>query len=149
MSKEMILMTDVQGLGVEGDVVTVADGYARNYLLPGNLAAPVTGATRRRLEKIQKERETKEVAQKAASEELVNKINEASCTITVRTEQEGKMFGSVTTSDIAVALEEQGIKLDKHKIQLEQPIRELGIFNVNVSVYPGVEATLRVWVVEE
>lgn len=149
MSREVILMADVNGLGAEGDVVSVADGYARNYLLPKKLAAAVTEATRRQLEKKRQERQEEEGKELEAAQSVAKVIESSSCTISVKAGAEGKMFGSVTASDIAAALAEQGIDIDRHKLQLEEPLRELGVFNVPIKLHPQVESSVKVWVVEE
>ncbi|HPG00394.1 MAG TPA: 50S ribosomal protein L9 [Kiritimatiellia bacterium] len=149
MSTEVILMADVPGIGAEGEVVKVAEGYARNYLLPKSLAAPVTGATRRVLEKKRKEREAKLAQEREGAEALVKTIEQVSCTITVKTGEGGKLFGSVTVNDIAEALKAQGVTVDRRIIDLPEPIRELGVFNVPIKVHPEVQAVLKMWVVEE
>jgi len=149
MSKEVILMADVDGLGIEGDVVKVADGYARNYLLPKSLAAPVTEATRRRLEKKRAEREAQMAAEREAAETLAKKVEGTSCTITVKTGEEGKLFGSVTSMDIVGSLKTQGVEVDKSQVDLPEPIRELGVFNVPVKLSAGIQAMVKIWVVEE
>jgi large subunit ribosomal protein L9 len=149
MSKEVILMTDVQGLGAQGDVVRVADGYARNFLLPRNLAAPVTDATRRKLEKVRKVREEQDAKALESSQTLVKAIEQVSCTIPVKTGEGGKLFGSVTVPDIVAALKAQGVVVDKHQVDLPEPLRELGVFNIPIKVHPKVQATLKIWVVEE
>ncbi len=149
MSTETILMTDIDGLGAEGDVVKVADGFARNYLFPRKLGAPVTEATRRQLAKIREERV---VAAKAALEEataLSLRLTDVSVTIPVKVGEEDKMYGSVTNADIVSALAKQGIKLDKQKLVLDEPIRELGVFDVSVQLQSDIEAKIKVWVVEE
>lgn len=149
MAMEVILMQAVEGLGVDGDVVRVSDGYARNYLFPKNLAAPVTAATRRRLEKMRADRTAKEVARVAAGKELADRIANTSVTITVRTGAEDKMFGAVTAAHIADALKLQGVELDRHQFELADPIKELGVFTVPVKLNSDVTTTLKVWVVEE
>ncbi len=149
MSKEVILMSEVKGLGAEGDVVRVSEGYARNYLLPRNLAAPVTEATRRQLEKKRKQREEQQAKDRVVAQELAKTIEQVSCTITVKTGDEGKLFGSVTALDVIGSLKAQGITLDKHQIDLAEPIRELGVFNIPVKLHPEVQATVKLWVVEE
>ena len=149
MSKEVILMADVQGLGAQGDVVRVAEGYARNFLLPRNLAAPVTEATRRQIEKARKVREEQEAKGLEAAQGLVKAIEQVSCTIPVKTGEGGKLFGSVTVPDIVSALKAQGVEVDKHQVDLPEPIRELGVFNIPIKVHPKVQATLKIWVVEE
>ena len=149
MAIEVILMSDVKGLGAEGDVVRVAEGYARNMLLPKKLAAPVTDATRRQLEKKRKEREAQMAVERAAAEELAAKIAQVSCTITVKTGEGGKIFGSVTPGHIAEALKAQGVVVDKIQIELPDAIRELGVFNVPVNLKAVIQATVKIWVVEE
>jgi len=149
MAREFILMQDIEGLGSEGDVVRVADGYARNYLLPRKLAAPVTEATRRQVEKKRREREERLAKERDAARQLAARIEQISCTIAVKAGEEGKMFGSVTAADIAASLKSQGIEVEKQQIELAEPIRELGVFNVVVRLQPEVQAALKIWVVEE
>jgi len=149
MATEVLLMQDVTDLGCAGDVVNVADGYARNYLLPQKLAAPVTEATRRRLAKLQAERAAQDASTLAAAQTLAQKLAAASCTITVKTGEEDRMYGSVTAQDIVQALEAQGITLDRHAVTLEHPIKELGVFDIPVRLHSNVSATLKVWVVQE
>lgn len=149
MATEVILMADVDGLGKEGDVVRVADGYARNFLLPKKLAAPVTDATRRRIEKNRKVRQEREAQEASVARELAVRIEKLSCNVQVKAGEEGKMFGAVTAAHIADVLKAQGIELDRHQIELPEPLRELGVFSVPVRLHPEVRATLKVWIVEE
>jgi len=149
MSMEVLLMADVAGLGSEGDVVKVAEGYARNCLLPQKLGAPVSEGTRRKLAKMREKREAKHQAEVAAARELAKKLAGVSCTIAVKTGADGKLFGSVTAGHITDALKGQGIELDKHGLLLEAPIKELGVFDVKVKLHPEVQASVKVWVVEE
>jgi large subunit ribosomal protein L9 len=150
MAVEVILMKEVPDLGVEGDVVNVTDGYARNYLFPKDIAAPVTDATRRRLAKIKEQREAEAKEQLSRARELANRLASASCTIVAKVGEDEKLYGSVSAPDIVKSLESQGIEgVDKNHIQLEQPIRELGVYEVPVRLHPEVETTLKVWVVEE
>ena len=149
MAIDVLLMTDVAGLGSEGDMVTVADGYARNYLFPGKLGAPVTNATRRRLARIREEREAAHKSELDVAREMAAKLASVSCTVTVKTGEDEKMYGSVTASDIAEALKDQKIEIDRHKLLLDKPIKELGIFDVKVELCPEVDATVKVWIVEE
>lgn len=149
MAKEVILMSDVDGLGAEGEVVRVAEGYARNYLLPRNLAAPVTEVTRRRLEKQRKERADRLARDREGALVVQKAIEAVSCTITVKTGAEGKLFGSVTAADILGVLKKQNIELQKQQLDLAEPIKETGVFNIPVKLHPEVQATLKVWVVEE
>lgn len=149
MSKEVLLMADVSGLGSEGEVVTVSDGYARNYLLPRKLAAAVSEATTRRLAKMREQREAQHQTEIASAREMAARLEKVSCTITVKTGGDDKMFGSVTTANIVDVLKSQGVEVDKHSLLLETPIKELGVYDVKVKLHPEVQATVKVWVVEE
>lgn len=149
MATEVLLMSDVSGLGSEGDVVTVADGYARNFLLPRKLGAPVSEATRRQLAKVREVRQQEKADAVAVARSAAERLSDASCTIAVRVGEEERLYGSVTAGDIANALQGQGIEIDRHTIDMEHPIKELGVFDVPVRLHPEVEATVRVWVVEE
>ena len=149
MPVEVLLMADVADLGVEGNVVSVTDGYARNYLFPKKLAAPVTVATKKRLEKMQRDREENRKASIVAAKELAAKMEATSYTIGVKTGDEDKMFGSVTPADIATVITAHGFDVDKHKILLDEPIKKLGVYDVRVKLHADVDATIKVWVVEE
>ncbi|MDA0991512.1 MAG: 50S ribosomal protein L9 [Verrucomicrobia bacterium] len=149
MASEVLLMEDVKDLGSEGDVVKVSDGYARNYLIPKKLAAPVSQATRRRLARLQETRLAEAAAVLDAAKKQAAKLAKISCTIPVKAGADEKLFGSVTVTDIEASLKAQGIELDRSRIRLEAPIKELGIFGVPVDLHEDVEATLKVWVVEE
>lgn len=149
MSIEVLLLANVDDLGREGDVVKVKDGFARNYLLPKNLAAPVTTATRRRLEKIRERRDEAELAGMSTAKALAEKIEKTACTVPVKTGEEGKLFGSVTAAHIVDVMKAAGIALDKHQVVLAEPIRALGVFTVEVRLNSKVTAPLKVWVVEE
>ena len=149
MSTEVQLMADVKDLGAEGEIVTVSDGFARNYLIPRKLAAPATEASKRRLAKMRGERESKRAAEVAAAREMAKRLEKVSCTITVKTGEDDKLFGSVTASHIADVLKAQGIELEKHSLLLEAPIRELGVYDVKVKLSADVEGSVKVWVVQE
>lgn len=142
-------MSDVDGLGLEGHVVKVSAGYARNFLMPRKLAVPVTRAALKRLEKNKVERETRQQRDLEAAQTLAETLGQLSLTLTVKVGENDKLFGSVTASDIAVALKAQGHELDRHRILLPEPLRELGVFSVKVRLHPQVDATLKVWVVGE
>ncbi len=149
MATEVFLMADVPDLGTEGDVVTVADGYARNYLLPQKLAAPVTEATRRQFAKIKQEREAARAAALADAKKRAARLEGVSCTIAVKTVEEGKLYGSVGVADIETALKEQGVELNRHELELDAPFKELGVFDVPVRLHANVRASVKVWIVEE
>ena len=149
MAKELILMADVEGLGLEGQTVKVTEGYARNYLLPRKLAASVSNAALKRLEKNRLERESRQQKDRAAAQALAQTLEQVSCTIQVKVGENDKLFGSVSANDIADTLKAQKIELDRRKIHLAEPIRELGVYTVKVKLHPEVEASLKVWVVGE
>lgn len=149
MSIEMILMQDVKDLGTAGQVVKVTDGYARNYLVPRKLAALVTDGNRRQLAKLQVQREIERKATKEKDLVLAASIQKGSYTIPVKVGEGDKLFGSVTNGDILKLLAAQGFELDKHAVELEQPIKELGAFDVKVKVGVDVETSIKVWVVQE
>ena len=149
MTVEILLMTDVKDLGVQGDVVKVADGFARNYLIPRKLGEPVSEGNRRRLAKLQRARAEADKAQLEAFRTMVEELAKNSYTIRVKVGEENKMFGSVTNADIAEALKAQGFEIEKNKIDLEDPIKELGVYDIKVRLHAQVEAGIKVWVVEE
>ena len=149
MAKEVMLMADVAGLGQEGDVVRVAEGYLRNFLMPKNLAAPLTATTRRQVEKKRQVREARLATERTQLTELAKAIEQLSVTISVKTGEEGKLFGSVTAQDIVTAVGAQGVKLDRHQLQLDEPLKKLGKFDLPVKLHPEVLATVKVWIVEE
>ncbi|QHI70865.1 50S ribosomal protein L9 [Tichowtungia aerotolerans] len=142
-------MDAVPGLGIEGDVVSVADGYARNFLFPRGIASLVTEGKKRQIEKKRLERLELMKKEKSAAEELAKKFENVSCTIAVKTTENGKLFGSVTAAQIAEKLAEQDIQLESTQLKLAAPLHELGVFDVEISLHPEVQAALKVWIVEE
>jgi large subunit ribosomal protein L9 len=142
---EVILTHNIVGLGGESDQVKVASGYARNYLIPQGLAIPVTAANKRRLESLKQRRAEREAHELNTMTELGKSISKLICLITVKTGDDGKMFGTVTAGMIADQLKTQfDIGLDKKKIHLESPIRALGEHEVDLRLHPDVHATLKV-----
>jgi large subunit ribosomal protein L9 len=146
MSKlEVILTHNIVGLGGESDQVRVAAGYARNYLFPQGLAIPLTGANKRRLESLKQRRAEREAHELNTMAELAKSISKLLCVITVKTGEDGKMFGTVTSGMIADQLKTQfEISLDKRKIHLDQPIRALGEHEIELRLHPDVTSTLKV-----
>jgi large subunit ribosomal protein L9 len=145
---KVILRTDVEKVGRAGDLLEVKRGFARNFLFPRQLAAEATVHNVRALEhqkRVIADRLRKELKELEA---FAQKINGVSVTIPVQVGEEGKLFGSVTNRDIAEALAREGIELDKRKIQLEDPIKEEGLFTVPVSLHREVTAHLKVNVVK-
>ena len=146
---EIILRADVQHLGKIGEVVKVKDGYARNYLLPKGLAYPATDANKKKIA-FEGERLAKQQAsEKAAAETESAKLVDVHLTFPVKVGEEEKLYGSVTASDIQRKLEELGIHVDKRKIDLPEPIRELGDFRVGIKIHPEVRPEVQVTVVKE
>src|SRR5438270_6930814 len=145
MKTEVILTHNIVGLGAESDQVRVAAGYARNYLFPQGLAIPLTGANKRRLEALKQRRAEREAHDLNTMAELSKSISKLLCVITVKTGEDGKMFGTVTSGMIADQLKTQfEISLDKRKIHLEQPIRTLGDHEVELRLHPNVTSSLKV-----
>jgi large subunit ribosomal protein L9 len=149
MAKELILTTDVEGLGIVGDVVKVSEGYARNFLLPKRKATAVSDVMKQRLAKARAEREVELAQEKEVALKFAEKIAEASVTITARTNEEGHLYGAVNVSDIVDAAVEQGLTLNKKHVHIDEPIKETGVFSATVILHPEVKASLKVWVVEE
>jgi len=145
---EVILKTNVEKLGVIGDLITVADGYARNYLIPRKLAIEATEKNRRFIEHEKKIEVDRAVKHTKDAEKLAEELSGVSCTITVQAGENDRLFGSVTSMDIAASIQEQGFTVDRRNIILEEPIKELGVFTVPVKIYQGVTANIKVWVVK-
>jgi len=145
---KVILRQDIQGLGKMGDIVNVANGYARNYLLPRKMAMMATEQNIRLLEIEKKRMEARLLKSRQEAEELAKKIEETTVTIGREVGEGEKMFGSVTSTDIVEALEKEGISVDKRQILLERPIKKTGLFHIPVKVHPDITATLKLWVVK-
>jgi len=143
---KVILREDVQGVGNIGDVLEVAPGYARNYLLPRSKAVEATGRNLKSVDHAKRVIADKAKKEKAEVEEYAKKVSAAAVTITVQVGKDDKLFGSVTTKDIAEALAAQGIEVDKRKIHLDHPIKELGTVSVSVKLHSQVTATVNVTV---
>ncbi|MEI8353490.1 MAG: 50S ribosomal protein L9 [Lentisphaerota bacterium] len=148
MATEVLLMADVANLGKAGDVVKVADGYARNYLQPQDLAAPVTQASLRRLDKLRKEREELSRIQRAEASTKAGKLKGMVLTITAKTTDGQRLYGSVTTSDLAAQMEAKGVCVDRSQIVLAEPIKEIGTYTLDIKLHAEVTATITVSVVE-
>jgi len=146
---DVILRFDVPKLGRAGQAVTVSDGYARNYLLPQALAEAATKDNMAKIEAELRKRSIAETKEKEACEILAAKLAEVSVTIPRKAGEDDKLFGSVTNIDIAKALEKEEITIDRKKILVDPPIRELGVVSVNIALHHDVTATVRVWVVRE
>ncbi len=146
---KVILIENISSLGKAGDIVQVAEGYGRNFLVPKKLALEATPANLRRLEQQREAFLSKATNEKQRATELATKIEELPCTLSRPAGENEKLFGSVTTMDLQRFLLEQGISLDRRKIFLPNPIKTLGSFTVPLKLHPEVTAQLKVNVVAE
>lgn len=146
---EVILREHVDNLGRRGEVVKVAEGYARNYLLPRKLALPVTDANRRQIERERVKFEAKEAEEKKGADAMAERIAAADVTIARRVGESDTLYGSVTAADIADALLKQGVEVDRRKIHLAEPIKHLGDVSVPIKIHREVTANILVKVVKE
>lgn len=146
---EVILRQTVENLGNPGDVVKVKNGFARNYLLPRGLAYEATPGNLKRIQQEKDRLEAAENTRKMTAQELAAKLEQVSLTFSARVGEEGKLFGSVTSSDIAHQLEAQGFHLEKRQIDLHEPIKALGVYRVPVRLHAEVKPEIRVWVIKQ
>ena len=149
MAQEVMLTENVPGLGETGEVVRVAPGYARNYLVPRKLAVPVTDANRRVIEKKKAQAEVARTQKRDEARVIAAKLEALTIKIPVKAGADNKLFGSVTALDVTTALEAQGIKLEKGQVELPDAIKELGQFKVPVRLHADVRAEAKVSVVKE
>ena len=145
MKTEVILTSNIVGLGAESDQVKVASGYARNYLFPQRLAIPLSNANKRRLEVLRQRRGDREAHEFNTMTEMAKGLGKLVCLVKVKAGEDGKMFGAVTAGMIADELKHQlDVTLDKKKIHLEHPIKTLGNHEVELHLHPEVKGTLKV-----
>ena len=141
---EVLLIQNVVGLGGESDLVKIASGYARNYLIPHGLAVPVSQGNKRRVEALRQRRAEREAKELSSMSELGKSLSKVTLTIAVKTGDDGKMFGSVTSGSIADALKTQlEVSLDTRKIHLEKPIQALGEYEVELRLHPEVRSAFK------
>jgi large subunit ribosomal protein L9 len=146
---KVILRKDTATLGRVGDVISAKDGYARNYLIPRGIAYEATDANLRQLEEEQKQQARRSDKERRQAMTLAAQLEKTSVTIKMKVGEEEKLFGSVTAQMIAEALEEKSIVLDKRHIELEEPLKALGIYDVPVKLAGGVSGKVKVWIVRE
>lgn len=145
---KLLLRSDVDGVGKKGDVVDVADGFARNYLVPKGLAMKATPGAERQAASMRRARAVRDAADRARGEEIAKTLVPAVITITARASGEGKLFGSVTTADVAEAVADQtGIELDRKDLVLDEPIKATGTHSVGAKLHADVQFSLTVEVV--
>jgi len=146
---QVILLEDVPSLGKAGESVKVSEGYGRNYLIPQKKAILATEKGITILEHQRREVQQRMGKVKKDMEKVVQQIEKLSCTFAKTVGESGKLFGSVTSMEIESFLKENGIDVDRKKIQLEEPIKNLGMFTIPIKLHPDVTAQLKVWVVQE
>ena len=145
----IILLEDVTHVGKKSETKDVRDGFARNFLFPQKLALVSTLENKKvfetKIKKLQKHQET----EKKQAQDKAEKISQASCTITVKVGDDEKLFGTVTAADIASSLKDAGIDIDKRQVELKDPVKSLGVYQVEIKLHPEVTANAKVWVVKE
>jgi large subunit ribosomal protein L9 len=146
---EVILKEDVSKLGHRGDVVKVAEGYGRNYLIPHKLAIEATSANRAVIEQMKAAAVRKSAKEKGGAEELGNRLSAVALEFTRRSGEHDQLFGSVTSSDIARELEAKGFNIDRRKIQLDEPLKTVGEFPVSIKLHREVTVSIKVTVNKE
>lgn len=146
---KVILIEDIDKLGKLGDVVEVKKGYARNFLFPRNLAIEAGDRSLKVLEEKKKKRAEQLAKEKTEVEELAKRIGNISCTIPMAAGEDDKLFGSVTTEHIREAFLSEGIKIDKRQIHLTEPIKKLGVYQIEIKLPPEIVAATRIWVVRK
>lgn len=146
---KVILKNDVKGLGREGDLKEVKDGYARNFLLPTGKAVVADKGAVANWERHKDQREDRDRAVRAEAEATAEKLRELKLEIPVKAGERGRLFGAVTSHQVAAAIAREGIELDRHALHLREPIKALGDYRIDVKLMPGVEAPVTVSVIAE
>jgi len=146
---EVILLNAVPSLGDRGETVKVKPGYARNYLFPRKLALPVSETNRRVFKEEEKVLAKKDEQARQGAHNSAAKLTDVSCTIPVQVGEEDRLYGSVTANDIAKVLKDQGFDIDKKQVALDEPIKQLGVYTIDVKLHREVSAPIKVWVVKE
>ena len=146
---QIVLKEDIDKLGRRGEIIKVADGYARNYLLPLGKALPATPGNLKVIEREKRRYVVRLTKEKEENEALAGRIQALSLTLVRKVGESDVLYGSVTSGDIAEALSKEGVLVDKRRIQLPEPIKSLGIYTIPVRLHPEVTAEVKVWVVKE
>ncbi len=147
---KIVLRDDVENLGQKGDIVDVADGYARNYLVPRGFAIKADRGAVKQAEAMRRNRSAREQRDRQAAEEVAGRLTGRALSLPARAGEGGRLFGSITAADIALAVQEQfGIEIDRRRLTLDEPLKELGTVNVAVRLHPDVDATLTIDVVAQ
>ncbi len=146
---KVILKKNFNPLGNAGEIIEVKDGYAMNYLIPRDIAYPATKGNIRALEEEKVQKARKEAKALEDARKFAEELSKVSITIPVKVGEDDKIFGAITTQMIADALKEKGYEVDKRKIEITEPIKALGIYEVKVKVHHAVETTVKTWVVRD
>ena len=146
---EVILRQAIEKLGGPGEIVKVSPGYARNFLLPRGFAVEATAGNKKRIEKERERLEAAEAERRTAAQELAGRIEQVSLTFSARVGEEGRLFGSVTSSDIAQQLAQQGYEIEKRQVDLHEPIKALGVYRVPIRLHADVHPEIKVWVIKQ
>lgn len=146
---EVILRNAIDKLGHPGDIVTVSPGYARNYLIPRGFAFEATPGNKKRIALEKSRLEAAEAERRQAAESIAERLAEVSVTFAARVGDEGKLFGSVTTTDIVHQLDAQGFHIEKRQIELSEPIKSLGMYKVGIRLHADVKPEIKVWVIKQ
>ncbi len=146
---KIILREDVERLGERGEIITVKDGYARNYLIPQKLALLATSGNMKMFEEEKKQRDVRGNKTRRLADQLAKKLKSVSITAAVSVGEEDRVFGSVTAQTISNLLKDKGFDIDKKKILLEEPIKALGVYTVSLKLHQDVQGKVKVWVVKE
>ncbi len=146
---ELILRKTVANIGRVGEIIKVKPGYGRNFLIPKGYAYLATDKNKRRVEMEAKRQSEQLAADEASAQDLADRIGQAEIHIKAKTGEGDKLFGSIGSADIAEQLADQGFEIDKRVIELEQPIKAIGVYKVPIRLHPNVHAEVRVWVVKE
>lgn len=146
---KVILREDVPDIGTAGQVVEVKDGYGRNYLIPRNLAIPGTKANLKAIDEIEKQKQIQYRKRRRGAEIVKEKIEKLSISAEVLVGEEDRVFGSVTSHDIVRLLEKEGVVIDKRAVELQEPIKSLGVYTVPIKVDKDVTAAVKLWVIKK
>jgi large subunit ribosomal protein L9 len=146
---EVILLKALPPLGNRGDKVKVKPGYARNYLFPLGFAVASNDSSKRRFEEEEKVRNRRDIVEMRSAKDVAGKLSNVSVTITVKVGEDDKLYGSVSTADIAKELEGQGFQIDKKHVLLEEPIKKIGVYTIDVKLHREVVVPIKVWVVKQ
>lgn len=146
---KVILTEDIDRLGKRGEVVTVKEGYARNFLIPNKKAKPATDGNMKFVEAAKKKEAAEAAKVLEAARTLANRLGNLSLTISAQAGDEEKLFGSITADSVSDALKDEGIEIDKKDVSIDEPIKKLGVYQITVKVHPEVKASLRLWIVKK